>query len=55
MGKKLYEKAALYRSISDAKAWATQDVAGTTLEPISPGMAAAMEKLARYEKRRGRL
>lgn len=54
MGKQLYEKAAVYRSISDAKEWAPRRLTGPASETTSPEMAAAVAKLARYEKRRGR-
>ena len=50
MGKKLYEKAALYRSISDAKEWTPRRLTGSTSVPKSPEMAA----LASYEKRRSK-
>lgn len=54
MGKQLYEKAAVYRSISDAKEWTPRRLTGPATEATSPEVAAAMAKLARYEKRRER-
>ena len=54
MGKKLYEKAALYRSINDAKDWTPRRLTGPASVPQSPEMAAAMAELASYEKRRGK-
>jgi hypothetical protein len=54
MGKQLYEKAEVYRSISDAKEWTPRRLTGPAIEATSPGIAAAMAKLARYDKRRGR-
>lgn len=54
MGKQLYEKAAIYRSITDVKEWTPRKLTGPAIEATSPEMAAAMAKLARYEKRRGR-
>jgi hypothetical protein len=54
MGKKLYEKAALYRAIHEASQWGQVRLTGYASEPQSPGVAAAFAKLARYESRRGR-
>lgn len=54
MGKKLYEKAALYRAIHEASQWGQVPLTGYASAPQSPGVAAAFAKLARYEKRRGR-
>jgi hypothetical protein len=54
MGKKLYEKAALYRAIHGASQWGQVSLTGYAAEPQSPGVAAALAKLARYERRRGR-
>lgn len=54
MGKQLYEKAEVYRSISDAKEWTPRRLTGPAIEATSLGIATAMAKLARYEKRRGR-
>ncbi|WP_448134497.1 hypothetical protein [Stenotrophomonas rhizophila] len=54
MGKKLYEKAALYRAIHEASQWGQVPLTGYASAPQSPGVAAAFAKLARYERRRGR-
>lgn len=54
MGKKLYEKAALYRTIHGASQWVRGPLSGHAPKPQSPAVAAAFAKLARYEKRRGR-
>jgi len=54
IGKKLYEKPALYRAIHGASQWNREPPRGYASIPESPGVAAAAAKLARYEKRRGR-
>lgn len=54
MGKKLFEKAALYRSISGAREWTPRRLTVPASAPTSPEMASAVAKLASYEKRRGR-
>lgn len=53
MGKKLYEKAALHRAIYDARPWARGGGQSVTSAPISPDVADAMARLARYERKKG--
>lgn len=53
MGKKLYEKAALYRAIYDATPWARATSQGIAPAPISPDAADAVARLARYERKKG--
>ncbi|MGH8036492.1 MAG: hypothetical protein ACREPD_02000 [Stenotrophomonas sp.] len=53
MGKKLYEKAALYRAIYDATPWARGTRQGLPPAPISSDLADAMARLARYERKKG--
>jgi len=52
MGKKLYEKTALYRAIYDATPWARGTPQGTAPTPISADVADAMGRLARYERKK---
>ncbi|WP_282296156.1 hypothetical protein [Stenotrophomonas sp. PS02289] len=52
MGKKLYEKAALYRAIYDSKQWAEGTARGVASTPSTPAAAEAMAKLARYEEKK---
>ncbi|HEL4265727.1 TPA: hypothetical protein UM524_004320 [Stenotrophomonas maltophilia] len=55
MGKKLYEKSALYQAIYGAKAWArSSPTAATTLVTTSPQMEEALARLRRYDQRRGK-
>jgi len=53
MGKKLYEKAALYRAIYDATPWARGTPQGIASAPISSDVADALARLARYERKKG--
>lgn len=53
MGKKLYEKAALYRAIYDATPWARGTPQGIAPAPISSDLADTMARLARYERKKG--
>lgn len=52
MGKKLYEKAALYRAIYNSKQWPGVVARGVASAPSTPVAAEAMAKLARYEERK---
>lgn len=65
MGKKLYEKAALYRSISGSSQWQRSPSTGATVSHISTGArpagavasplgGSAAEKLRKYEQRKKR-
>jgi len=55
MGKKLYEKSALYQAIYGAKAWArSSPTAATPLVATSPQMAEALARLRRFDQRRGK-
>ena len=55
MGKKLYEKAALYQAIYGAKAWARpSSTAAHTLVATSPQMEEALARLRRFDQRRGK-
>jgi hypothetical protein len=55
MGKKLYEKSALYRAIYFAKAWARPPATSApTLVASSPQMEKALARLRRYDQRRGK-
>lgn len=53
MGKKLYEKARLHRAIYDARAWTRVARQSVTSAPMSPDLADAMARLARYERKKG--
>lgn len=53
MGKKLYEKAALYQAIYGAKAW-TSATSAPTLAATSPEMKEALARLRRYDERKGK-
>lgn len=63
MGKKLYERSDLYKSIYGAKLWQRSPSTGATVSPISTGArvvdepesllaGSAAERLRRYERRR---
>lgn len=55
MGKKLYEKPALYQAIYGAKAWArSSPTAAPTLVATSPQMEEALARLRRFDQRRGK-
>lgn len=65
MGKKLYEKAALYQAIYSAEKWSRSQSTGGTVsristgakaanEAASPSVASAHERLRRYEQRKKR-
>ncbi len=65
MGKKLYERSDLYKSIYGAKLWQRSPSTGATVSPISTGARTASEpaylldglaaeKLRRYEQRKKR-
>jgi len=65
MGKKLYEKAALYQAIYSADKWPRSQSTGVTASRIStgvtaanetgsPSVASAHERLRRYEQRKKR-
>lgn len=55
MGKKLYEKSALYQAIYGAKAWTrSSPTATTTLVATSPQVEEALARLRRFDQRRGK-
>lgn len=65
MGKKLYEKAALYAAIYGSKKWHTSQSTGATVSRISTGatgqdvvasplVGSAAERLRKYEQRKKR-
>ncbi|WP_329847223.1 hypothetical protein [Stenotrophomonas sepilia] len=55
MGKKLYEKAALYKAIYGAKAWTCPSATSApTLAATSPEMKEALARLRRYDERKGK-
>ncbi|UQA70048.1 hypothetical protein K1516_19290 [Stenotrophomonas maltophilia] len=55
MGKKLYEKAALYQAIYGAKAWSRPSVTSApTLAATSPEMKEALARLRRFDQRKGK-
>lgn len=55
MGKKLYEKSALYQAIYGAKAWVrSSPIAATTLVATSPQVEEALARLRRFDQRRGK-
>ncbi|WP_447906907.1 hypothetical protein [Stenotrophomonas geniculata] len=55
MGKKLYEKAALYKAIYGAKAWRCPSATSApTLAATSPEMKEALARLRRYDERKGK-
>ncbi|WP_401740966.1 hypothetical protein [Stenotrophomonas geniculata] len=55
MGKKLYEKAALYQAIFGAKAWTPRSATSApTLAATSPEVKEALARLRRYDERKGK-
>ena len=54
MGKKLYEKSALYQAIYGAKAWARPSSTAAPLVATSPQMEEALARLRRFDQRRGK-
>ncbi|HDX0952012.1 MULTISPECIES: hypothetical protein [Stenotrophomonas] len=55
MGKKLYEKSALYQAIYGAKAWTRPSATSApTLAATSPEMKEALARLRRYDDRKGK-
>lgn len=57
MGKQLYEKNELYRSIHNASDWTTRGRVGSNtpaMIPSSASVAEALARLRRYDQRRGK-
>ncbi|QDL29612.1 hypothetical protein [Stenotrophomonas maltophilia] len=57
MGKQLYEKNELYKSIQNASDWTTRGHVGSNtpaMVPSSAGVAEALARLRRYDQRRGK-
>lgn len=57
MGKQLYEKNELYRSIQSASDWTTRGHVGSNtpaMVPSSARVAEALARLGRYDQRRGK-
>ena len=55
MGKKLYEKAALYQAIYGTKAWSRPSATSApSLVATSPQMEQALARLRRFDQRRGK-
>ncbi|MNB89413.1 hypothetical protein D3C81_578620 [compost metagenome] len=55
MGKKLYEKSALYQAIYGAKAWSRPSATSApSLVATSPQMEQALARLRRFDQRRGK-